>query len=125
MVAAADPPAGRPAACAATARTPIDAFLLAALEKRGLGFSPEADRRTLLRRVTFDLTGLPPTPEEIDAFVARRPRPTPTSGSSIACWRRPAYGERWARHWLDVVRFAESHGYEMNQLRPNAWPYRD
>ena len=104
--------------------TPIDAFILAGLEAKGLAPAPEADRRTLIRRVTFDLTGLPPTPEEIDAFV---------KDDSADAYEKvvdrllaaPEYGERWGRHWLDVVRFAESHGYEMNTLRPNAWPYRD
>ena len=106
------------------ARTPVDAFLLAALEKRGLGFSPEADRLTLLRRVSFDLTGLAPTPEEIDAFLADA-RPDAYERLVDKLLASPAYGERYARHWLDVVRFAESHGYEMNQLRRSAWPYRD
>jgi hypothetical protein len=105
-------------------RTPIDAFILAALEAKGLSPAPEADRRTLIRRVTFDLIGLPPTPEEIDAFV----RDNAANAYEKLVDRllaRPEYGERWGRHWLDVVRFAESHGYEMNTLRPNAWPYRD
>jgi hypothetical protein len=106
------------------AQTPVDAFLLAALEKRGLGFSPEADRLTLLRRVSFDLTGLAPTPEEIDAFLADE-RPDAYERLVDRLLASPAYGERYARHWLDVVRFAESHGYEMNQLRRSAWPYRD
>ncbi|HWG43203.1 MAG TPA: DUF1553 domain-containing protein [Gemmataceae bacterium] len=105
-------------------RTPIDAFILARLDKLGLPPAPETDRRTYIRRVTLDLTGLLPTPEEIDAFVAD------TSANVYEklvdrLLASPTYGERWARHWLDVVRFAESHGYEMNTLRPNAWPYRD
>ena len=102
----------------------IDAFVLARLRAAGLQPAAEADRRTLLRRVTFDLTGLPPTLAEVDAFLADR---------SADAYERlverllaaPAYGERWGRHWLDVVRFAESHGYETNTLRPSAWPYRD
>src|SRR5439155_4747246 len=71
-----------------------------------------------------DLTGLPPTPEEVDAFVNDR---SPDAYEKLVdrLLASPAYGERWGRHWLDVVRFAESHGYEMNTLRPNAWPYRD
>jgi hypothetical protein len=105
-------------------RTPIDAFVLARLEASGLAPAPEADRRTLLRRLTLDLTGLLPTPEEIDAFAADR-----AAGAYERVVDRllasPAYGERWGRHWLDVVRFAESHGYEQNTLRPSAWPYRD
>lgn len=105
-------------------RTPLDAFVLAALDKQGLHPAPEADRLTYIRRVTLDLTGLLPTPEEIDTFV---------SDTSANAYEKlvdrlldsPSYGERWSRHWLDVVRFAESHGYEMNTLRPNAWAYRD
>jgi hypothetical protein len=105
-------------------RTPIDAFLLPALEAQGLSFSPPADRATILRRVCFDLTGLPPTPEEIDTFLADG-RPDAYERLVDRLLASPAYGERWGRHWLDVVRFAESHGYEMNTLRPTAWPYRD
>jgi mono/diheme cytochrome c family protein len=105
-------------------RTPIDAFLLARLEANGLSPAPEADRLAYIRRVTFDLIGLPPTPEEIDAFVADR---SDLAHETLVdrLLASPSYGERWARHWLDVARFAESHGYETNQLRPNAWPYRD
>ena len=105
-------------------RTPIDAFLLEALEAKGLSFAPEADRRTLIRRVTFDLIGLPPTPHEINAFVGD-PRPDAYERLVERLLASPQHGERWGRHWLDVVRFAESHGYEMNTLRPNSWPYRD
>ena len=108
---------------------PIDAFISERLADAGLGPSPEADPRTLIRRVTFDLIGLPPTPTEIDAFL----NACATTGSVDEPYHdlvdrllaSPRYGERWARHWLDVVRFAESHGFEMNQMRPNAWPYRD
>jgi len=105
-------------------RTPIDAFILAGLDKQGLGPSPEADRRTYIRRVTLDLTGLLPAPEEIEAFV-HDPSANAYEKLVDRLLASPAYGERWARHWLDVVRFAESHGYEMNTLRPSAWPYRD
>ena len=104
--------------------TPIDAFILAGLEAKGLTPAPAADRRTLIRRVTFDLIGLPPTPEEIDAFL-KDDVPDAYEKLVDRLLARPEYGERWGRHWLDVVRFAESHGYEMNTLRPNAWPYRD
>jgi hypothetical protein len=106
------------------AHTPIDSFILAGLEAKGLSPAPAADRRTLIRRVTFDLIGLPPTPEEIDVFLkdADADAYEKLVDRLLA---RPEYGERWGRHWLDVVRFAESHGYEMNTLRPNAWPYRD
>lgn len=105
-------------------RNPIDAFVLARLEREGLEPSPEAAPATLIRRVTFDLAGLPPSPEEVAAFVA-----TPVEEAYPELVERrlasPHYGERWARHWLDVVRYAETHGFEMNQPRPNAWPYRD
>ncbi len=105
-------------------RNPIDAFILAKLDEHGLKPSSEVDRATYIRRVTFDLTGLPPTPEQIRAFVNDA---SPDAYETLvdALLASPRYGERWGRHWLDVVRFAESHGYETNQLRPNAWPYRD
>jgi hypothetical protein len=106
------------------ARTPIDLFILEGLERQGLRPAPETDRRTLIRRVTFDLTGLPPTPEEVEAFVGDQ-RPDAYERLVDRLLASPGYGERWGRHWLDAVRFAESHGYETNQLRPNAWPYRD
>jgi mono/diheme cytochrome c family protein len=109
---------------AAWCRTPIDRFILAKLEASGLRPSAEAERRTLIRRVTFDLTGLPPPPEEIAAFV-HDPAPDAYERLVDRLLASPAYGERWGRHWLDVVRFAESHGYETNLLRFNAWPYRD
>jgi hypothetical protein len=105
-------------------RNPIDAFILARLEKEGLKPAPAADRAMLLRRVTFDLIGLPPTPEELDAFV-QDTKP----GAYVRVVERllasPHYGERWARHWLDVVRYAESNGYEIDADRPHAWRYRD
>jgi hypothetical protein len=105
-------------------KTPIDHFILAALEKNGLRPAPAADRITLLRRATFDLHGLPPTLAEIDAFL---------NDKSPQAWERvvdrllasPRYGENWARHWLDVVRFAESDGFEYDTHRPDAWRYRD
>ena len=118
------PPAFTTAADKAWVKTPIDAFLLAGLKKAGLRPAPAADRATLIRRVTFDLTGLPPTPEEIDGFVRDQ---------SANAWEKvvdrllasPHYGEQWGRHWLDVVRFAESDGYEYDMHRPDAWRYRD
>ncbi|WP_435008198.1 PSD1 and planctomycete cytochrome C domain-containing protein [Tundrisphaera lichenicola] len=105
-------------------RTPIDAFILAGLERDGLQPAPEADRATYLRRVSFDLTGLPPSPEEVRAFDNDT---SPDAYEKLVdrLLASPRYGERWGRHWLDVVRFAESHGYETNNLRPDAWPYRD
>jgi mono/diheme cytochrome c family protein len=106
------------------ARTPVDAFILAALKEHGLTPAPEADRTTLIRRASFDLLGLPPTPEAVDAFV-NDPAPDANERLIDGLLASPRYGERWGRHWLDVVRFGESQGYEMNHLRPNAWPYRD
>ena len=105
-------------------RNPIDAFVLTKLEEKGLAPSPEADRRTLLRRLTFDLIGLPPTPAEIDAFLTDQ---LPNAYEKVVdrLLASPHYGERWAQHWLDVVRFAESNGYEVDAERPQAWRYRD
>ena len=105
-------------------RTSVDGFILAGLHKGGFKAAPEADRATLVRRITYDLTGLPPTPAEIDAFVSDR---------STDAWAKvvdrllasPHYGEQWGRHWLDVVRFAESDGYEYDMHRPDAYRYRD
>ncbi|MEZ5356431.1 MAG: DUF1553 domain-containing protein [Bryobacteraceae bacterium] len=102
----------------------IDAFLRAALSARGLAMNPPADRRTLIRRAAFDLTGLPPPPEDVEAFAAD-PSPQAYDRLIDRLLDSPHYGERWGRHWLDVVRFGESNGYEQNHLRPNAWPYRD
>jgi hypothetical protein len=108
----------------ALAKSPVDHFVFARLAQKGLKPSPPAGKRELLRRVTIDLTGLPPTPEELDAFLADS---SPNAYEKVVdrLLASPAYGERWARHWLDVVRYGESHGYEQNHLRPNAWPYRD
>ena len=105
-------------------RTPVDAFVLAKLEAAGLKPAPEADRLTLIRRVTLDLTGLPPTPEDVAAFVADG---APDAYAKLVdrLLASPRYGERWATHWLDVVRFAESNGYEVDGERPHAWRYRD
>ena len=105
-------------------RNPIDAFVLAKLRDRGLSPSPEADRRTLIRRVYFDLIGLPPTPHEIDAFL-KDPSPDAYEQLVDHLLASPHHGERWARHWLDVVHFGETHGYDKDKPRPNAWPYRD
>ncbi len=104
---------------------PVDAFLLAKLEAKGLKFSPEADRRTLIRRATFDLIGLPPTPQEIEDFV---------NDAAPNAWEKvidrlldsPSYGERWGRHWLDVAGYADSEGYTGDDVpRKSAWRYRD
>jgi Protein of unknown function (DUF1549)/Protein of unknown function (DUF1553) len=105
-------------------RNPIDAFILARLDKAGLKPSPAADRATLLRRVTFDLTGLPPTPRELDDFLNDK-HPDAYARVVERLLASPHYGERWGQHWLDVVRFAETNGYEGDQERPHAWRYRD
>ena len=105
-------------------RTPVDAFLLARLRKAGLNYSPPADRRTLIRRVYFDLIGLPPTPVEIAQFV-QDPDPRAYEKLVDRLLASPRYGERWARHWLDLVHYADTHGYDKDKLRENAWPYRD
>ena len=108
---------------------PIDAFLAERLAAKGLGFNPEADPATLIRRVSFDLVGLPPTPEEVATFEAACRSSGSAEGPFAELVDRllgsPDHGERWARHWLDVVRFAESDGFETNKARANAWPYRD
>ncbi len=105
-------------------RQPLDAFVAAALEARGLNPSREADRRTLIRRLSFDLLGLPPSPEEVDEF-ANDPAPDAYERLVDRLIASPHYGERWARHWLDVVRFGESNGFERDLPRPNAWHYRN
>jgi hypothetical protein len=103
---------------------PIDRFILAKLEEHKLTPTAEAERRVLIRRATFDLIGLPPTPEEIEAFVHDTdPRAYEKVVDRLLA--SPAYGERWARHWLDLVRFAESHGFEHDYDRPTAYHYRD
>ena len=102
----------------------IDSHLQAALHAKGLAFSPPADRRTLVRRATFDLTGLPPTPAEVEAFV-KSSAPDAYEKLIDRLLASPAYGERWGRHWLDVIRYGESHGYEQNHIRPHAWRFRD
>ena len=105
-------------------RTPIDAFLLAKLEAAGLAPAPEADKRTLLRRVCYDLTGLPPTLEEQERFL-NDPSPDAYEHLVDRLLASPHFGERQAMHWLDVVRYAESNGYEIDGERPSAWRYRD
>jgi len=108
----------------ATTRQPIDNFILEKLAARNLTMSAEADRRVLIRRIAFDLIGLPPTPVEVDDFVNDE-RPDAFERLVDRLLASPHYGERWARHWLDVVRFGESNGFERDLPRPNAWPYRD
>ena len=106
--------------------TPIDRFLLARLEAKGLGPSPPAERRTLIRRLSFDVLGLPPSPEEVEAFVADG-RPDAYERLVDAMLASPAYGERWGRHWLDVARYADTKGYVFQEERryPYAFTYRD
>jgi hypothetical protein len=105
-------------------RTQIDRFVLAKLKDKGLRPAPEADKRTLLRRLSFDLIGLPPTPEELDAFLADQ-SPDAYEMAVDRLLASPHYGERQARHWMDLVHFAETHGHDQDRPRPNAWPYRD
>ncbi|MBM4057781.1 MAG: DUF1549 domain-containing protein, partial [Planctomycetes bacterium] len=105
-------------------RSDIDRFLLAAMEKAGVRPVADADRAALLRRLSFDLIGLPPTPAEIDDFLAD------TSATAVErvvdrLLASPRFGERWARHWLDVARYADSSGKETNLPYPHAWRYRD
>ena len=105
------------------ARTPLDAFVLARLDKEGLRPSPEADKTTLIRRVTFDLTGLPPTLTEIDAFLADH-RPGAYDNVVDRLLHSPRYGERMAMHWLDLARYADTHGYHIDSHR-EMWHWRD
>jgi hypothetical protein len=104
--------------------TPVDRFILARLQKEGLRPSPPADRRTLIRRATFDLTGLPPTPAEVETFLNDR---VPGAYERLVdrLLASPRYGERWGRHWLDVVHYGDTHGYDKDKRRDYAWPYRD
>ena len=106
------------------AKTPIDHFILAKLEAKGMKPSPPADKKTLLRRVTFDLTGLPPTPTELQSFLSDKSR-NAYEKVVDGLLASPRYGERWARHWLDVVHYADTHGHSQDRPRTNAWPYRD
>jgi len=105
-------------------RNPIDAFVMAQLEAKGLTPSGPADRVTLIRRVSLDLIGLPPTPQEVEAFVCDT---SPLAYERVVdrLLSSPHYGERWARHWLDLARYAESEGFKSDETRPNAWRYRD
>jgi mono/diheme cytochrome c family protein len=105
-------------------RGAVDRFILARLEREGLRPAPEVGRATWLRRLALDLTGLPPSPERVTSFVAD-PRPDAYERAVDELLASPRYGERWAQHWLDVVRYADTHGFEVNTERPNAWPYRD
>ncbi|HXA05411.1 MAG TPA: DUF1549 and DUF1553 domain-containing protein [Bryobacteraceae bacterium] len=105
-------------------KNPIDAFVLARLEEKNLTPAPPAGRITLIRRATLDLTGLVPTPEEVQAFVSD---PSPDAFPKVVdrLLASPRYGERWARHWLDLARYADSEGFKSDETRPNIWRYRD
>jgi len=105
-------------------QSPVDYFILSQLESKGLEPAPPADKRTLIRRVTFDLIGLPPTPEEIDAFL-QDDSPGAYATVIARLLASPHYGERWGRHWLDVARYADSNGADENRVHANAWRYRD
>jgi mono/diheme cytochrome c family protein len=103
---------------------PIDAFVLAKLEAKGRAPNPPADKRALVRRVYYDITGLPPSPQEVEAFVADK---SPKAWEALVdrLLASPHYGEQWGRHWLDLVRFAETNSYERDDAKPRAWRYRD
>ena len=106
------------------ARTPVDRFIGAQFEQQGLQPVSEATRQTLVRRLYYDLTGLPPTPQQARAFIASND-PLAYEKLVDALLASPRYGERWGRHWLDVVKYGDTCGYDKDKLRPNAWPYRD
>ncbi len=105
-------------------RNAIDCFILAEIEKLGMAHAPEADRVPLIRRVTFDLTGLPPSPDEVAAFVGDQ-RPDAYDRLVDRLLASPQYGERWGQHWLDLAHYADSNGFELDAERPDAWRYRD
>ncbi len=106
------------------AKHPVDAFIAAKLAKESMVSAVRAGRRTLVRRAYFDLTGLPPTPEQVEQFI-RDPAPDAWSRLIDRLLASPRHGEHWARYWLDLVRFAETDGYERDKLKPNIWRYRD
>jgi hypothetical protein len=116
-------PIARPAVPAG-AENPIDAFVLAKMREMHLTASPPADRRALIRRVYFDLIGLPPAPVEVEAF-AKDPDARAYERLVDRLLDSPRYGERWGRHWLDAVRYGDTHGYDKDKIREHAWPYRD
>jgi hypothetical protein len=119
------PPSPQGSKGIARIRNPVDAFLLERLEQQQLDFSPEADKRTLIRRATFDLLGLPPTPEEVAMFLADE-APDAYDRLIDRLLASPRYGERWARHWLDIAGYADSEGFdETDAVRSDAWRYRD
>ena len=120
-------PLAKPALPSGDATHPIDRFILAKLREKRLQPSATADARTILRRLNFDLIGLPPTAEELAGFEQEATQDLPAAIGRAAdrLLASPRYGERWGRHWLDVVHYGDTHGYDKDKLRPNAWPYRD
>jgi mono/diheme cytochrome c family protein len=117
-------PAVNTPADVAWVKTPIDHFIITQLNEKGLSPSGPADKRTLLRRVMFDLVGLPPTPSDVNAFLADN-APDAYERLVDRLLASPQFGERWARHWMDTVHYAETHGNDQDRPRPNSWPYRD
>src|SRR5262245_18027073 len=117
-------PIKRPSIPGTASINPIDSFIQEKLNQRGWAMAPPADRRTLIKRVYFDLIGLPPSFDEIEAFATDL---APSAYEKLVdrLLASPHYGERWGRHWLDVARFAETCSYERDQVKPNAWKYRD
>jgi len=102
----------------------IDRFIISKLKEQGLSMSEQANRRILIRRLYYDLWGMPPTPQDVENFI-KDLEPKAYEKLVDRLLLSPRYGERWARHWLDVVHYGETHGYDKDQPRPNAWPYRD
>ncbi len=117
-------PIANPKVPAVKAENPIDAFIIEKLTEKGLSLAAPADKRTLIRRATFDLTGLPPTPDEVEAFLADK---SPDAFAKVVdrLLRSPHYGEKWGRHWLDVARYSDSNGLDENIALGTAWRYRD
>jgi len=105
-------------------QNPVDSFIVSALDAKHLQLAPPADKRSLLRRVYFDLIGLPPSPAQVRDFLADRSKDAYEQVVDRLL-ASPQYGERWGRHWMDVAHFAETHGHDQDRIRTNAWPYRD
>lgn len=120
-------PLERPRVPDGGADNPVDSFVNAGMTEKGLVPAPEADALTLVRRMTYDLTGLPPTPGEVAAFVQAHRKDAVAAVARLAdrLLASPAFGEKWGQHWLDLARYAETHGYDKDKPRNNAWPYRD
>src|SRR5262245_30202473 len=114
----------KPVAPPGAGLNPIDAFIADKLKSKGLTLSPRASKVTLIRRASFDLTGLPPSPDEVKALLEDA-TPQAFEKAIDRLLASPRYGERWARHWLDLARYAESNGFRGDEVRPNAWRFRD